>query len=40
MSVAPYIVLFSLVAVGVAEAVAYLAMKDERDSSTHRTQPE
>ncbi len=39
MSVAPYIALFSLVAVGVAEAVAYTLMKDDAPPS-HRVQPE
>ena len=39
MSTAPYIVLLSLVAVAVVEAVAYVAMKGELPSS-RRAQPE
>jgi hypothetical protein len=39
MSAAPYIVLFSLVAVAVAEAIAYIGMKGDV-ASTRRAQPE
>jgi hypothetical protein len=39
MSVAPYIVLFSLAAVAVVEAVAYVTMKGDLQSS-RRAQPE
>lgn len=39
MTIAPYIALFSLVAVGVAEAVVYTVLKDDAPSS-QRVQPE
>ena len=39
MSITPYVVLFSLAAFALVEAVAYLAMKDDAPSS-RRVQPE
>ncbi|HEY0844794.1 MAG TPA: hypothetical protein VGE12_05475 [Noviherbaspirillum sp.] len=40
MSIAPYIVLLSIAAIGVVEAIAFVAMKDDRKLAGRRTRPE
>ena len=40
MSYLPHVLLISVVAIGALEAVAYLAIKNGRDASARRAQPE
>lgn len=40
MSIAPYVVLIAIIAIGVVEAVAFAMMKDEVKLTGRRVQPE
>lgn len=40
MSIAPYVVLVSIAAIGIVEAIAFLVMKDDKPLAGRRAQPE
>lgn len=40
MSIAPYVALISIAAIGVVEAIAFMVMKDDENLPARRVRPE